>query len=81
MPTIDQPKKNHLLAALPEAEWSRWLPQLEPVSLPLGKVLYGVASENGKNRTVSRSARQQALVWRWLCPSWAYPNLTSGYEA
>src|SRR2546427_8030448 len=40
MPTIDQPKKNHLLAALPEAEWSRWLPQLEPVSLPLGKVLY-----------------------------------------
>ena len=40
MPTIDQPKKNHLLAALPEAEWSRWLPQLEPISLPLGKVLY-----------------------------------------
>jgi len=40
MPTIAQPKKNHLLAALPEAEWSRWLPQLEPVSLPLGKVLY-----------------------------------------
>jgi len=34
------PRKNHLLAALPEAEWQRWLPQLEPVDLPLGKVLY-----------------------------------------
>jgi CRP-like cAMP-binding protein len=34
------PRKNHLLAALPEAEWQRWLPQLEPVYLPLGKVLY-----------------------------------------
>lgn len=34
------PKKNHLLAALPEAEWQRWLPQLEPVEMPLGQVLY-----------------------------------------
>ena len=34
------PQKNHLLAALPEAEWLRWLPQLEPVEMPLGKVLY-----------------------------------------
>ena len=34
------PRKNHLLAALPEAEWLRWLSQLEPVDLPLGKVLY-----------------------------------------
>ena len=34
------PKKNQLLAALPSAEWQRWLPQLEPVELPLGKVLY-----------------------------------------
>ena len=29
------PKGNHLLAALPEAEWNRWLPQLEAVDLPL----------------------------------------------
>jgi CRP-like cAMP-binding protein len=34
------PRKNHLLAALPTAEWHHWLPQLEPVDLPLGKVLY-----------------------------------------
>jgi CRP-like cAMP-binding protein len=33
------PKKNHLLAALPEAEWQRWRPQLEPVAMPLGEVL------------------------------------------
>src|SRR5579871_4520403 len=32
--------RNHLLAALPQAEWQRWLPQLEPVSLPLGFVVY-----------------------------------------
>jgi CRP-like cAMP-binding protein len=36
---IDQ-RENGLLAALPEAEWARWLPQLESVDLPLGKVLY-----------------------------------------
>jgi hypothetical protein len=34
------PKHNQLLAALPEAEWQRWLPQLEAVELPLGHVLY-----------------------------------------
>ena len=34
------PLANQLLAALPEAEWQRWLPQLEWVDLPLGHVLY-----------------------------------------
>ncbi len=34
------PRLNQLLAALPEAEWRRWEPQLEWVSMPLGKVLY-----------------------------------------
>ena len=34
------PLKNHLLAALPDAEWQRWLPQLEEIDLPLGEVLY-----------------------------------------
>ena len=34
------PKSNHLLAALPDAEWQRWLPQLEAVEMPLGDVLY-----------------------------------------
>lgn len=31
---------NDLLAAMPPAEWLRIAPQLEPVELPLGKVLY-----------------------------------------
>ncbi|MDW5444323.1 Crp/Fnr family transcriptional regulator [Polaromonas sp. SM01] len=34
------PLANQLLAALPEAEWQRWLPQLEWVDMPLGHVLY-----------------------------------------
>jgi CRP-like cAMP-binding protein len=38
-------RTNHLLASLPDAEWERWLPLLEPVDMPLGHVLYesGVA--------------------------------------
>ena len=32
--------KNHLLAALPQAEWQRWLPLCESVDMPLGLVLY-----------------------------------------
>jgi CRP-like cAMP-binding protein len=39
------PRQNRLLAALPDAEWARWLPQLEPVELPLGKVLYESGSK------------------------------------
>ncbi len=31
---------NHLLSALPDAEWQRWLPEFEHVDLPLGQVLY-----------------------------------------
>ena len=34
------PRQNQLLACLPDAEWQRWLPWLEPIDLPLGKVLY-----------------------------------------
>ena len=34
------PKDNHLLAALPDAEWQRLQPLLEPVEMPLGQVLY-----------------------------------------
>jgi CRP-like cAMP-binding protein len=34
------PTENHLLAALPDVEWQRWLPQLERVEMPLGQVLY-----------------------------------------
>jgi CRP-like cAMP-binding protein len=34
------PRLNHLLAALPASDWRRWLPNLELVDLPLGRVLY-----------------------------------------
>ncbi len=34
------PRRNHLLAALPNTEWQRWLPQLEWVEMPLGQVMY-----------------------------------------
>ena len=33
-------RKNQLLAALPDAELERWLPELEPVEMPLGQALY-----------------------------------------
>jgi CRP-like cAMP-binding protein len=47
MPNGHEPKSNHLLAALPEAEWARWLPQLEHVTMTLGDVLY----ESGTQQT------------------------------
>jgi len=40
LPLSPDPPQNHLLAALPEAERQRWLPQLEWVELSLGQVLY-----------------------------------------
>jgi CRP-like cAMP-binding protein len=40
MASSPNPRDNQLLAALPEAEWQRWKPHLEPVTLTLGHVLY-----------------------------------------
>ena len=40
MDISSDPKDNHLLAAIPNAEWQRWLPQLEWIEMPLGQVLY-----------------------------------------
>ena len=40
MTLVPDPRRNRLLAALPDAEWQRWLPQLELVDMPLGQVLY-----------------------------------------
>ena len=40
MTSTQEPRNNQLLAALPAAEWQRWLPQLEWVEMPLGQVLY-----------------------------------------
>jgi CRP-like cAMP-binding protein len=38
-PVLDR-STNHLLAALPDAEWQRWLPEFEAVDMSLGQVLY-----------------------------------------
>lgn len=40
MPPSPDPKANQLLAALPDADWQRWLPQMEWVDMPLGQVVY-----------------------------------------
>ena len=40
MPTAHSPNQNHLIAALPEAEFERLAPHLELVEMPLGNVLY-----------------------------------------
>ncbi|MGP8166046.1 MAG: Crp/Fnr family transcriptional regulator [Steroidobacteraceae bacterium] len=37
---IPDRRTNDLLAALPHADWQRWLPELESVDMPLGQVLY-----------------------------------------
>src|SRR6202161_2528918 len=34
------PRHNHLLAALADDQWQRWLPHLEYVDMPLGQLLY-----------------------------------------
>ena len=39
-PAVQDPKQNHLLHALPEEDFARLSPHLEPVSLKLGEVLY-----------------------------------------
>jgi CRP-like cAMP-binding protein len=38
-PSTD-PRHNHLLAALADDQWQRWIPHLEHVDMPLGQVLY-----------------------------------------
>jgi CRP-like cAMP-binding protein len=40
MVTTLSPKLNHLLAALPETDLQRWLPNLELIAMRLGEVLY-----------------------------------------
>jgi CRP-like cAMP-binding protein len=44
MTTSPDPRKNQLLAALPETELQRWLPHLEHVDMRLGEVLYEAGS-------------------------------------
>jgi CRP-like cAMP-binding protein len=40
MDASTNPRRNQLLAALPQEQWQRWLPHLEHVDMPLGQVLY-----------------------------------------
>jgi CRP-like cAMP-binding protein len=42
---MQPPTANHLLAALPDAEYQRLVPHLEPIDLPLGLVLYEVGAQ------------------------------------
>jgi len=43
--TNPSPRQNHLLDALPAAEYERLFPQLERVAMPLGEVLYESGGE------------------------------------
>ena len=43
---LSDPRGNHLLGAIPSTEWSRFEPQLTPVTLGLGDVIY----ESGKEQ-------------------------------
>jgi CRP-like cAMP-binding protein len=45
MNILDTPKSNHLLGALPDAEYERLLPYLEHVAMPLGEVIYESGGE------------------------------------
>jgi CRP-like cAMP-binding protein len=45
MTIVPDPLQNRLLAALPLEECAPWLPQLESVDMPLGKVLYESGSK------------------------------------
>jgi CRP-like cAMP-binding protein len=40
MSSVDTPKQNYILAALPAADYARLLPDLELVPLPLGRAVY-----------------------------------------
>jgi CRP-like cAMP-binding protein len=40
MSPLQNPKQNHLLAALPAKDYARLLPDIEPVAMPLGWVVY-----------------------------------------
>ena len=48
MPTAHSARQNHLLAALPAIEYERLLGDLEPISMPLGEVLYESGSHLGR---------------------------------
>src|SRR5476651_610163 len=40
MSSLQSPKQNHILGALPEADYARLLPDLELITMPLGWAVY-----------------------------------------
>jgi CRP-like cAMP-binding protein len=42
--SVPEARQNRLLAALPERDWLQWRARLEPVDLPVGRVLYDAGS-------------------------------------
>lgn len=48
-------RSNRLLAALPDAEWERWLPQLEPIARILSTELARIMPRSRENMTVCQS--------------------------
>jgi CRP-like cAMP-binding protein len=47
LPAQSSPRQNHLLAALPEADYERLLPHVQLAQLPLGWAVYESGSEQG----------------------------------
>lgn len=47
MASIHHPGQNHLLSALPVADYERLLPQLELIEMPLGQVVYESGRDQG----------------------------------
>ena len=45
MADFPDPRRNHLLAALPDADYQRWLAHVEPLTLPVGQVLHESGSK------------------------------------
>ena len=58
------PQTNPLLAALPDAEWQRWLPQLEVVDMPLGQGS-NFLTKSGSMPTSQHLAPHGALQPMW----------------
>jgi len=52
------PKTNHLLAALPDAEWQRWQPQLESIEMPL----YDMVTHTRRNETETFEPKPVVIV-------------------
>jgi hypothetical protein len=60
IPALRGPQLNHLLAALPAAEYDRLAPELELVPMPLGEVLY--VMEDGASAEIA-IVSNEGILW------------------